>query len=139
MIISPATNINIVSFPRIFCAIETIASLFGTTPVIPNPFSIIFPNGSRFLTIKSAPAPSIIYPSIGFKVPVISLLNGFFKAISPTSDISPNKNAGLVSISFPITFKKFILFPPKYFLYKFYFTNSLILSNTSSLIFFLFV
>ena len=119
-ITNPVTRINIVSLPNKFWAIEVIASLFGTTPVIPNPSCIIFPNGSRFFTMKSAPAPNIIYPNIGFKVPVINLLKGFFNANNPTKDIIPNKNAGLVKISFPIIFKNSIFLPPKLYILLFF-------------------
>ena len=87
--------------------------------------------------MKSAPAPNIIYPSIGFKVPTINLLIGFFKATNPIKDIKPNKKAGFVNISFPITpIKPNIIYSP---LKNFYLTKLNIASSTSSFIFFLFV
>jgi len=59
-----------------------------------NPFSIICPKGVKFETMKSAPAPNIIYPNIGPRVPVKILCPGFFSATNPINETIPNNIAG---------------------------------------------
>ena len=109
---NPTIKIDIVSTPKIFCATLVTASLFGTTPVIPNPCSINVARGAKLAWITPAPAANIKYPKIGPNVPVNTLCPGVFKASKPTNAINPIKNAGSLKIFWKNINTPFMLLPP---------------------------
>ena len=114
MLITIAKNIIIaISFPKLFCATETMASLFGTTPWIPKACWKMFAKSPSDDTTKLAPAPKITNPIMVLTVPLMHSVTGFFCAIRPIRAIKPTSTAGSESTSL-IKKRKKSISPPAY-------------------------
>ncbi len=100
MFTSMAKNMIIaISLPNDCWAMETMASLLGTTPLMPKAcWKMVAKSPSEFTT-RVAPAPRMTKPMMVLTVPLMHSVTGFFWAIRPMRAIRPTSTAGSDSTS----------------------------------------
>ena len=105
----PKNITNAVVVPNCCKAIETIASLLGTTPFTLNAVSNIPPKGSNDPDTTPAPADKTKNPTNVLTVPFTVSAPDFFCVKSPTKAIKETKNAGVFAISTKTPITPFII------------------------------
>ena len=96
----PKNIISAISEPIDFCAMDTIASLFGTIPWMLNPYWNIPEKCPNAPTITDAPAPSTKKPKMLLIKPFTHSEASFFWISKPIKATKPTRTAGTLNTSF---------------------------------------
>ena len=95
----PNAMMSAVAVPYFSSAVETMASLFGTTPCTLNACWKMSPSGLSEPSSTPAPPPKTMKPRMVLMVPLMISATDFFCAISPMRAMMPTSTDGTLRIS----------------------------------------